>query len=114
MRGERHKPVTTIRPHFRLIIQDSGTGFGRAVISPEPPLQRGGLFRLCYYRTNYGKITSIRDRLFQYGQIEPDFRLFQCIRLVIDAVNRLQRAKQNQLSTKFLTAVRRGNDVRLT
>jgi hypothetical protein len=47
----------------------------------ELPLQGGALARLRYYRTNYGKITSIRDRLFQFTRsrrIFASFDIFGC------------------------------------
>ena len=83
---------------FRLAIQDGGVGFNCVVsYRSELPLPHGRLARLCYYRTNYGKITSIRDRLFQFNQTRPDFRLFLCIRLAVVEARLTRYIKQKEL-----------------
>ena len=62
-------------PHSTAI-QVDGVVFDRAVVPiGNCQCRVGALTRLYYYRTNYGKITSFRDRLFQINQIRPDFRL---------------------------------------
>src|SRR5260221_4375868 len=66
------------------------------------------------YRTNYGKITSIRDRLFQLIKSRRIFASFDVFRLALSILLTLDETKKTKVSTAFLTAVRRGNDVRLT
>jgi len=80
----------------------------------ELPLQWRALLHRVTYRTNYGKITSIRDRLFQLIKSRRIFASFDVFRLALSILLTLDETKKTKVSTAFLTAVRRGNDVRLT
>ena len=101
-------------PQFRLAIQDGDIEFDRAVAPNGTATAAGSLAPLCNYRTNYGKITSIRDRLFQLIKSRRIFASFDVFRLALSILLTLDETKKTKVSTAFLTAVRRGNDVRLT
>ena len=75
----RPSSIHEIRPSHSdpdWLIQNSALPPHRAVAPGTATMAQGCSARLCYYRTNYGKITSVRDRLFQPGEIESDFCLF--------------------------------------
>jgi hypothetical protein len=67
-------------PPISAAIQDGDVVFDRDVVPIGTASAGWSLARLCYYRTNYGKITSISDRLFQLtksGQIFAAFDIFR-------------------------------------
>ena len=73
--AQHHKPVTTFAPNFDWPF-GLWHGFDRVVVRIGTAPAGWELGPTVLYRTNYGKITSIHDRLFQYHQIKSDFCRF--------------------------------------
>jgi hypothetical protein len=114
MRRSGNNQSQPLPPNFDQPFRTVTSGFDRAVASNGTATAVVSLAPLCYYRTNYGKITSIRDRLFQLIKSRRIFASFDVFRLALSILLTLDEIKKTKVSIAFLTAVRRGNDVRLT
>jgi hypothetical protein len=80
MRRSGNNQSKPLPPNFDQPFRTVTSGFDHAVASNGTATAVVSLAPLCYYRTNYGKITSIRDRLFQLAKSRRIFASFDVIR----------------------------------